>query len=177
MTGAASEIDFVGSNTFDNATLNIGNAGGAFLTLVDAGSGSELTIGTNATVNHVNGGAAYLGAGVGLITNLGTIEAAASGSLTISSGDFTNSGTISVANGDTVVVEPVNPGGFTNFSGGDLTGGTYEVSNGTLEFAGADVTQLDATLILGGSYSFANINDGQGNTIEDTLTAIGAGAH
>jgi formylmethanofuran dehydrogenase subunit C len=60
---------------------------------------------------------------------------------------LTNSGTVNVQAG-TLLLD----GGFNNFSGTTLTGGTYVVS-GTLEFSGADIQTNAANIVLDGAAS------------------------
>jgi hypothetical protein len=85
------------------------------------------------------------------VTNAGTIYANQSKPLTIgvSSGSFTNTGTLKVKKGSAMYV---TGGGFTNFSGSTLTGGKYMVS-GTLGFDGANIATNAADLTLTGSTS------------------------
>jgi fibronectin-binding autotransporter adhesin len=92
-----------------------------------------------------NGG---IGAGNG-VTNAGTIYADQSKPLTIevSSGTFTNSGTLKVKQGSAMYI---TGGGFTNFTGGNtLTGGKYMVS-GTLGFDNAKIGVNSANITLTG---------------------------
>jgi hypothetical protein len=64
------------------------------------------------------------------------------------SGDFTNSGTLSIGATSTFAVS----GNLTNFdpSSGTLSGGTYTVA-GTFQFTGANILTNDAVLVLDGS--------------------------
>ena len=171
-------IDFVGNNTFDNATINVGTVNtGAVVSSVDAGGGAVLIFGPNATV--FNDSTATLTGGTGGtdgIVNSGTIDSFVSGgALTIDPLNFTNDGTITVSAGDTVTI---SAGNFTNFVSGDLSGGTYNIgANSTLNLSlgGNFVTQLDATVILGDSgaaFNSVNIN-GTPVGIDQTLSTIG----
>src|SRR2546421_416846 len=76
VTGYQAELDFVGNNTFDNATIDLGNAAGAFINSVDLGGGAILTFGSGAVVNHIAGNGDLFGDG---IVNSGTINAVAPG--------------------------------------------------------------------------------------------------
>jgi autotransporter family porin len=95
------------------------------------------------------------------LVNSGTIIANQGTPLIInpssSSGGFTNNGTLTVSTGDTLHVSNASGGAFTNFLGGTLTGGTYNVS-GTLEIdqlgsTGGEIVNSAATIILNGTGS------------------------
>jgi fibronectin-binding autotransporter adhesin len=94
-------------------------------------------------------GSGGIGAGNSL-TNAGTIYADQSKALTIavSTGTFTNRGTLKVKQGSAMYI---TGGGFTNFTGGNtLTGGKYMVS-GTLGFDNAKIGVNAANITLTGS--------------------------
>jgi hypothetical protein len=88
------------------------------------------------------------------LTNLNTI--AGGGSFAIISqtftttGNFTNNGTLAVGSGSKFTVDLADS--LTNFNSttNTLTGGSYNVT-GTLEFAGANIVNNDATIILTGT--------------------------
>ena len=63
-------------------------------------------------------------------------------------GTIDNKGTIAADGGGTITVY-----GFTNFSGGTLTGGTWQAagSNSVLQLMGADITTNAANLLLDGA--------------------------
>jgi autotransporter-associated beta strand protein len=179
VTGASAKLEFVGNNTFDSAAINLGSSSGDIISSNDPGTGAVLTFGPNAIINHITGSGELTGdtnTGDGIV-NQGVINAVATGgTLTIDPLDFTNSGTITVRNGDTVKLQPV--GSFTNLTFGDLTGGTYDIGAGSVielsQFA--FVTTLDATLILGGSGASLQTSDGANEFgINQTLTTIGPG--
>jgi hypothetical protein len=85
------------------------------------------------------------------VTNQGTIFADAATALAIgvSSGSFTNTGTLKVKKGSAMYI---TGGGFSNFSGSTLTGGKYMVS-GTLGFDGANIVSSAASITLTGAAS------------------------
>ena len=97
-TGDDSYLYFDNTQTFNNATINLGAAseGLSFLKEYDTTGGrAVLTLGSNVTIN-VSGGAAIGTGGTGNgIVNQGNIDQTGSGGiLIISGGSFANSGTI-----------------------------------------------------------------------------------
>lgn len=90
------------------------------------------------------------------VTNQGSIFANVVTPLTIgvSTGSFTNTGTLKVKKGSAMYI---TGGGFSNFSGSTLTGGTYMVS-GTLGFDGANILSNAASITLTGA-SAQIVND------------------
>lgn len=175
VTGASAELDFIGNNDFNNATINIGNAtSAAVIAARDSGPNpGVLTFDTNAIINHTTGFATLTSDTNGgeSITNNGTINASApAGQLQITPYNFTNNGTIKVTNGDTVTIQPLNS--FTDFNAGDLSGGIYDIgANSQIVLSGQVVTQLDAKVIL--EDSGATLNDGSGHDISLTVATIG----
>ena len=131
-TGEVAELHFDNTQTFNNATINLGGADTySYLEENDStGAGTVLTLGSNVTIDEsgfalintggdagdgiVNKGAikqsgtsGSLYFGGNSLTNSGTITGASSdGALTIDTTTFTNSGAIDVANGETVTIEP-----------------------------------------------------------------------
>jgi hypothetical protein len=168
-------IEFLSGTITNNGSLQVNSTGGgSYLDMSGAvilkGSGA-LTMSNNAT-NYIMGYAQANGAsltnqstiqgggnigwegGLGTgnsVTNLGTIFASAATPFTIgvSSGSFTNSGTLKVKKGSSMYI---TGGGFSNFSGSTLTGGKYMVS-GTLGFDGANIATNAASITLTGSTS------------------------
>jgi hypothetical protein len=148
-TGAYSSLYFDNTQTFNNATINLGSTSGySYLSEYDStGAGTVLTLGSKVTID-VSGDAiiedsAYAGDGIAnqgdinqsgtssyleiygnALTNSGTITAASSGgALTIDDVTFTNSGTLAVSNGDAVSIDSSNfsnKGSITLASGGSL---------------------------------------------------------
>jgi hypothetical protein len=88
------------------------------------------------------------------LTNLNTIAASSSFDIIsqtfTTTGNFTNNGTLAVGSGSKFTVDLSDS--LTNFNSttDTLTGGAYNVT-GTLEFAGADIVNNDATIILTGT--------------------------
>jgi hypothetical protein len=118
-------------------------------------------------------GAGHIGGGQMTLVNSGTINANQTAGMIIqTSGSFTNNGTLAVASGDLM---HILGGAFTNFSGGALTGGTYNTS-GTLEIdqlgsAGGEIATNAANITLQGAA--ANIVDAAG---KGALTSIATNA-
>ena len=193
-----STLIFDNTQTFNNATINLA---GALYEDDTTGAGTVLTLGSGVAIDESGDAYIYTGGnsgdgivnqgaikqsgtssylyiyGDGSLTNSGTITAASSGgALIIDTTTFTNSGTIDVANGDTVTIESTT---FTNLPAYTLTAGTYEAEAGsTLEVDGDDtITTDDADIILSGAGStIETYNSGTGvtNTIDTTLCTIGA---
>jgi autotransporter passenger strand-loop-strand repeat protein len=177
VTGASATLVFAGDVTFDNATIDLGDAAGATVQ-----ADGVLTFGSNAVVTHTAGTGILTDDEVGgrAIINSGVISAVApSGTLDITPETFTNSGTITVRNGDHVLIQPYGgAGAFTNFNNGQLTGGTYDIGSGSILELGLNqfVTTLDATLTLGGNGAKLQTFNGAGEIqIDQSLSTIGAG--
>ena len=131
LTGANSSPYLQGTETLDNATVNIGTGGVNTATIYDdnRNASSLVTFGANLTINQTGPNAAistnFLPAGSGFI-NAGSINAGLNGGLflIINSLSFTNQGSITVSNGDSLTVFPTT---FANSGGGSLnvtSGGT-----------------------------------------------------
>jgi hypothetical protein len=158
------------------------NEGLIELTNTSAGQPATLNV-TAGTLTNAAGGQIRALAGSGTasrtlgaeLNNLGTLEVALGASSTFtlskSSADHLNSGTISVDGGNLTINQSgttpsfansgtlsvgaglsftINGGAFTNFSSGTLTGGTYDL-HGTFKFPGADIVTNAATVILDGT--------------------------
>ena len=170
-----------GSLTLHNVTLNLGNAsGGTFANLFfsgvetlgatsgatgaivlggntdnqlsqSQGFGPALTIAQGITVEGDNG--LVGGNGSGTLINDGTITADTSGgTVTVTSGQVTNNGTLQAVAG-TLAVNPA-VGTLTNYSAGTLSGGTWQASGGgTLWLAGDPVTTDAANIAIDGAAS------------------------
>jgi hypothetical protein len=177
-TGGLLKIDNGAALNLENGTyatlgavqLNSANAltelivDGANVTL----SGGAVTMSNNAN-NYIFGaattdtltnqetiqGAGHIGNGRMTLVNSGTINANQSAGMTIqANGGFSNSGTLSVSGGDHM---RVFGGTFANFSGGTLTGGTYNVT-GVLQIdqlgtTGGEIVTNAANIALTGSAS------------------------
>ncbi|MBA3810734.1 MAG: hypothetical protein H0X27_03635 [Caulobacteraceae bacterium] len=166
-------LHFDGSQTVDDATINISNS------TVDFGSGTPdttVTLGSQLAINHLGGISLIFGIKV---TNDGYINAEAKSrksELGIFTNEFTNSGVIVVSNGDFAKIQPTT---FTNLVNGTLTGGSYEVDeNSSLELNGnSAVTSDNAVITLAGPGSAMKSRTASSHevSIESTLTTIGSG--
>ena len=122
---------FDNTQTFNNATINLGSASVTALYEDDTtGAGTVLTLGSGVAIDETGDAYIYTGDnsgdgivnqgainqsgtssylfiyGNGSLTNSGTITAASSGgALIIDTTTFTNTGTIDISDGDTVMIE------------------------------------------------------------------------
>jgi hypothetical protein len=160
LTGSQSSLYSQGTETLDNATINIGNT--ASLYNDDRNAASVLTLGSNLTVNHTGRNASVTdltNRGGSGIVNLGTINAGLNGgNFTLgapTAGDsFTNQGNILVSSGDTVNITANN---FTNSLSGRVSvasGGTLSINATSWSNAGT-ITVNGATANLGGTFTLA----------------------
>src|SRR3984957_17277308 len=121
-------------------------------------------------------GAGHIGGGQMTLVNAGTINADQSAGIIIqTSGAFTNNGTLAVSSGD---VMRILGGTFSNFSGGTLTGGSYN-TYGTLEIdqlgsAGGEIVTNAAKIFLNGSASKI-VDAGGKNALANIATNASAG--
>ena len=156
LTGVDDTIYFEGNQTFNNATINLGNTSGYYDTIYNddtSDTGSVLTLGPNVIVNQaINETSGYVEfystgyTGDGIV-NEGTINAqAANGSFYIEPYNFTNDGTINVSNGDKLYIEPTT---FTNNGTIAISGGMVDVTTAILGTGKATIN--GGTLELGAS--------------------------
>ncbi|MEZ6233243.1 MAG: hypothetical protein R3B68_03540 [Phycisphaerales bacterium] len=132
--------------------------------------GAALT--TNAATIEIDGPGSLFSALAGIQTNdaAGTLRLTG-GNLFTTAGAFTNDGLLNV--GDASEFTVVSGSALTNFAGGALSGGEFDIG-GTLRFDGADVTDLDSTITLSGPAS--QILDENGlDGIRNLDTIAGAG--
>jgi hypothetical protein len=131
-------------------------------------STAALQVLAGGSLDLLNGGITTDGS-ANTFTNAGTFFVdAGSASLTVSTA-FTNTGTVSERSGVLRLT-----GAFTNFAGNTLTGGSYVVSNSTLEFNNASVLTNAANITLNGPSS--GILDLNGNNALAGMTTNAAGA-
>ncbi len=186
LTGGYASLDFLGSQTLNNAVVSIGASGalpgqaGAATLAVAAGAGgtsaATLTLGAGLWLRGVSGagqivvgGPSIAGAGSlpGALVNAGTITASAPGEiLTITgNGAFTNQGTIGISNGATLQIAT---GSFVNT-------GTITVAGATLSlggtFASSLLSNLGAVTLSAGQVQLAGLLQNYGGTL-----ALGAGS-
>ncbi len=172
------------SDNGNNRVYGIANSGAETLTNVDNTISGAGQIGISNSFRLVNGGtvdatgsnALFLAPTTngslpnGLLNEAGgVLEGSGSGGLKITQGAVSNLGTVLAADGSNVTYSA----GVTNqnFSGGTLTGGTWQaVSTGdgaTLAATGGPVTTNAATIILDGAGSSITFG---GATVESSLT-------
>ena len=175
-------LSFEGTQTFDNATIDIGG-GSAILAYDPHGAVTTLTLGANLTIDQT-GPTAYLSTSYAYrqnrqdgIVNLGTINADG-GTFIIDPLNFTNLGTLTIADGATVDLS-IGQTQLTNLARGVLTGGVYEVDAGSTLQLGKNLQVMsdDAVIILSGAGSVIeslNTETGDQVSIDSTLTGITA---
>jgi hypothetical protein len=182
-TGYGSILYFDNTQTFNNATINLGSTSedyiyNSFLEEYDqSGTGTVLTLGSNVSIDEsgyaqiadsgdagdgiVNQGAIeQSGTGSDLVingnsfTNSGTITAASSGgALTIDPTTFTNSGTLAVSNGDAVTIEAAH---FSNTGSITLASASSLYMDATFTLAElGTLTNSDGTVYIDGTLNLA----------------------
>jgi hypothetical protein len=171
ISGPGSELDFIGTQTFNGTSVGIGAAGQAASIKVGhdytSGGASTLTLGSGLSITQT-GTLAAIGttneaAGDGVL-NAGTITANyASGTLTLGGQDFINQGHINVSNGETLAIAGTR---FSNT-------GVVAISNASLSLAGSltlaglgQLTLTDAALSVAGTLNLGSgtLAIGQGSS-------------
>ncbi|MDQ2801132.1 MAG: hypothetical protein M3Y41_00010 [Pseudomonadota bacterium] len=178
MTGVGSEITLQGSQTLDNATINLG-AGDILLSDPQA-AGATLTLGPNATIIQRGPSAQILidRAFDDVFSNHGSILAgAAGGSFGIDGGAFGNTGLLDASNGETVSIGVVT---LLNVSANTITGGSFEADAGsTIHLGAVGPIQADnATVTLSGVNSRIDALDPTTFnlvSLDQTLNTVGPG--
>ena len=173
LTGISDNIYFEGNQTFNNATINLGNTSGYYDTIYNYdtnNAGSVLTLGPNVIVNQAinetagyaqltSAGSDHTGDG---IVNEGTINAeAVNGTFYIEPYNFTNAGTINVANGDKLYIEPTT---FTNNGTIAISGGTVDITTPILGTGNATIN--GGTLELAASSAQTVTFESSGGTLK-----------
>ncbi len=176
LAGGGSILQVLDTETLDNAVVTIGDSSGSIDILGSAGAAANtLTLGAGLTVRQTVGQAQLLNGGTSdAIINRGSI-AVAGGTLDISGGSFSNSGTISVSGGGTLMFEPAT---LTNFASNTLTGGVWTVGAGsTIQLARSTfIYTLNADVTLSGTGSvIQSLNSSNvQNSLDGSLRTIGA---
>jgi hypothetical protein len=148
-TGDGSGLNFNNTQTFNNATINLGNTS-EYSYIEDGATGAEavLTLGSGVTIDASGNGDITDGGGFGdAIINQGAITQSGAGSnLVIESNSFTNSGTITAASsGGALWIDVTDvANSFTN-------SGTLAVSNGDTVHVQTAVTGTGTDTISGAS--------------------------
>ena len=169
-------LSFNGSQSFNDATINLGNATqNGFVSLE---GGATLTLGSGAIVQGSgNFGPVQFVGGTNNIVNAGTFSANINGrTLTVNpNGTFSKSGLLEARNGGTLTVQP--GGSFTNFSGTTLTGGTYNaVGASTLRLAGITSQVTNAANIMLDGIGSQLLNASSANLLASFATNAAAGS-
>jgi len=173
LTGAGSTLYIGDTETLDNATLNIGGAGGDSFGFEESPN-SLLTLGDHFNIVQVGPSARIIDgfANSQGIVNDGAITAAfANGVLQIAQVNFTNNGSIAIGNGATFDIESTLakvPRTFTNSAGGAITvgNGSTLTAEGTIANAGSIalesagsrtelILEADTTFAGGGSVTLS----------------------
>ena len=147
LTGQSAQLYAEGTETLNNATVNIGSNSTDYIYNYDNSAAAVLTLGPTLTIDQTGSNANLSGyydrSGSGIV-NEGTINAEFNGgTFTIGDVSFTNAGTINVANGDTV---DINSTSWSNSGSIDVSGGTLNLGSsftfaqlGTLNHTGGIV--------------------------------------
>lgn len=145
-TGSATTyIGYAGGTTVTNTGTVQANGTGSVLYLGNSGSGSTWT-NTGGTIEATNGASLYLGGTFSNATlTAGTIKG--TGATLFIDGTLNNSGTLAAPDGG---------GTFTLTTGGTISGGTVDGSNGALAFGAggtlSGVSVINATTVAASSY-------------------------
>jgi hypothetical protein len=173
-TGGNATLTETGGSS-NAGTIELTSAGTAFnAALSITGSGSSLTNTGMITALAGAGGSRTLTINNGAFSNQGTLSVGAGVNLALNeafSATFTNTGTVGVAANQSLTI---SGGTFTNFSGGTLTGGTYDVA-GTFQFSNAAITTDAANIILDGPSSQI-VNQSNVNALANLATIAAGGS-
>jgi hypothetical protein len=177
---SGSTLAMFGTQTLNNATINLGNAAGSSVGYVSQETGGTLTLGSGTTVQGYGGigGARVQGGGVDNLVNAGTISANFNGrALTINnSGTLTNSGTLEARNGGTL---NITNAAIANFSGSTLTDGSWKAfgSGSTVNIFSGVVNTNAANIVLSGAGSLVrtfNTTTGLYTSVDSSLSSNAA---
>ena len=158
LTGSDATMTVNDTETLNNATLSIGNAGGGSALVVNGASGQIVTLGSKFVVQQTGTNAVFYANSPdgGSLINQGSINAGLSGgTLTVYYlANFTNQGSIGVSNGEQFVMQAgsfVNSGTLSVTNGGAVTLSTDWSNSG-------EISETDASLNLGGSFTTAALS-------------------
>ncbi len=167
LTGNNSGMYFYNSLTLDAASFSIGGAS-SYARLVQEGGGGTLNLGPDLTIIHAGSRAQLYIANYNSIVNAGLIDAGLSSGRFLIYGDgaFTNTGAISVSNGDVFRVSSY--GGFAN------QGSITLASGARLELATALTTaEIGAVTNTGGTISIQRTLDNTGSVLATGPAGLG----
>jgi fibronectin-binding autotransporter adhesin len=156
------------SNQFTNFNSSTDTLTGGVFVVDGILKFDDANITTDAANITLSGAAAKIenATGGNAITNLNTIAAGGIFDIITQSftttGNFTNNGTLDVGTGAKFIVNSADS--LTNFSGSTLTGGAYNVT-GTLEFAGANIVNNDASITLTGTKALIENSTNSANAL------------
>ena len=183
LTGQGNELFAEGTETLNNATIDIGNNSTDYIYNYDVSAAAVLTLGWTLTIDQTGSNAQLTGyedrIGSGIV-NAGTINAEfAGGTFTIGDVSFTNEGTITVSNGDTV---NINSTSFNNAGTINVTDATVDINSTGFAGSGDFILssgKLEITApvgVIGGSVTISG-NDTLDLSATDaqTLNFSGAG--
>jgi hypothetical protein len=164
-----------GLNSDHPGTIVFGSSGSSNGIFGSTNTGGFLTLGKNLTVQGAAGeieGSSIQSA----VTADPTVCGKTTGTISLvnNAGPWTNDGTLTAQNGGEMDVW----GPPTNFSGGTLTGGTWQAINGgTLRLIGASVTTDAASILIdgAGSHIYSTLSTPNTNALAN-LATIAAGA-
>jgi hypothetical protein len=144
--GGPAQILFQGTQTLNNATIDLGDASYTASIQSDAATGSSATLTLGAGLTVIVGPNANIG-GNGKVVNRGTMITNGAGDLDISSASFVNRGAITVANSDTVTVAT----GFTNDANVEIIQGLLDLQStaggtGNYQLDAAGTLEFDSTV-------------------------------
>jgi hypothetical protein len=170
ITGAGSELGFLGSQAFGQAQVQLGAAGTAAVIDVlhdySQQGGSTLTLGTLLSVIQ-SGPLAAIGTSGDVtgdaVINYGSITAAVTGgTFALGGADFINRGLVAVSSGDTLAITAAS----------FFSGGTISVSDATLSIGDSlTVAALGNLQLSNATVAVSGTLDNQGGTL-----ALGAGS-
>src|SRR5580704_478207 len=156
------------SNQFTNFNSSTDTLTGGVFVVDGILKFDDANITTDAANITLSGAAAKIenATGGNAITNLNTIAAGGIFDIITQSftttGNFTNNGTLDVGTGAKFIVNSADS--LTSFSGSTLTGGAYNVT-GTLEFAGANIVNNDASITLTGTKALIENSTNSANAL------------
>jgi hypothetical protein len=200
--GPNDQLEFAGSQTVSNLTINLGSSFSNSQIFNDDynGAGQTLTLAASTVIDFVGSGTLNAGNFPGdSIVNQGLIDQTSAegsaqlqgngftnavtgtldadgygGNFQVNSSTFTNAGTIEVANGSFLNINSQT--NFTNFSSGTLTGGAYDIAGGQIQIStGNMISTLAASVTLsGGGSSFDTFNQptNANTSLDASLTTI-----
>lgn len=175
LTGAADNLEFIQTQTMASGTINLTGTGDTIAVVSSATNApggpasSVVTLGAATVINQTAGTASIIASAGGpgvtdTLINNGTINLSASaGSLTVSTTDFTNNGTVAVSNGDHLVIQTTldGTGSVTLASGASVEIGAAAAATDQITFTDGqnDVLKLDTAATFASTINGFNLGD------------------